>query len=235
MEKLRIGSRTKSIRNDLPKSNMIFSEESSRAVHEMGNTELIELRQTSATILCPSCLKHVPEGLNMCQCGVWLRPNQSTMHRIRAALAALKNSYYRTTVILSWGRKSGHNQCQKDHQKSHGCKKRSNEKTRIHLCNGPIAERRNVPSFSIGTRLDWRVGQVPRLHLQDWHQSWSALPTATTIWKHTLHERRWFQQTSRATVWTTRLQTISRCSCQPATKSRQRCTSHSDALEDKTK
>ena len=24
---------------------------------------------------------------------------------------------------------------------------------------------------SIGTRLDWRVGQVPRPHLQDWHQS----------------------------------------------------------------
>ena len=27
--------------------------------------ELIELRRTSATIQCSSCLKHVPEGLNM--------------------------------------------------------------------------------------------------------------------------------------------------------------------------
>ena len=130
---LRGASHRKSIRNDLSNGNVIFSEGSSRAVHEMGNTESIELRQTSATIQCSSCLKHVPEGLNMCQCGVWLRPNQSTMHRIRAALAALKDSYYRTTVFLSRGRKSGHNQWQKDHQKSHGCKKRGNEKTRIHL------------------------------------------------------------------------------------------------------
>ena len=57
----------------------------------MGNTELIELRQTPATIQSSSCLKHVPKGMNMCQCGVWVRPNQSTMDRIRAALAALKN------------------------------------------------------------------------------------------------------------------------------------------------
>ena len=65
-----MGSSTKSIRNDLPKRNMIFSEESSRGIYDMGNMELIELRQTSATFQCLSCLKHVPEGLNMCQCGV---------------------------------------------------------------------------------------------------------------------------------------------------------------------
>ena len=56
---------------------MIFSEESSRMIYEMGNLELIELRQTSAIFQSPPCLKHVPEGLNMCLCGVWLRPNQS--------------------------------------------------------------------------------------------------------------------------------------------------------------
>ena len=66
LEKLRIGSGTKSLRNDLKKKRyMIFSEESSRATHEMGNLELIGLGQASATIQCPSCLKHVPEGLNM--------------------------------------------------------------------------------------------------------------------------------------------------------------------------
>ena len=92
------------------KGNMIFSEESSRAIYEIGNMELVELRQTSAAIQCPSCLKHVPEGLNMCPCGVWLRSNQSTMDRIRAASTALKTSYYRTSVILSRGRKSGHSQ-----------------------------------------------------------------------------------------------------------------------------
>ena len=67
LEKLRNGSCTKSIRNDFKdRGNMIFSEESSRAIYELGNLELIELRQDSATIQCLSCLKHVPEGLNMC-------------------------------------------------------------------------------------------------------------------------------------------------------------------------
>ena len=95
LEQLRIGSCTKSIRNDLSRSNMIFSDESRRAVYEMGNLEVIELRQTLATVRCPSCLKHVPEGVNMCPCGVWLRPNQSVKDRIRAAFAALKTPYYR--------------------------------------------------------------------------------------------------------------------------------------------
>ena len=53
----------------------------------------------------------------MCQCGVWLRPNQSTMERIRAAFAALKTPYFRTTAILSRG-KNGHNPWQTDHAKA---------------------------------------------------------------------------------------------------------------------
>ena len=82
LERLRIGSCAKSIRNDLSNGNRIFSEESSHPICEMGNMELIELRQTSATLQCPSCLKHVPEGLNMCLCGVLLRPYQNKMDRI---------------------------------------------------------------------------------------------------------------------------------------------------------
>ena len=51
LEKLKSRSCTKSIRDDLKKKgDMIFSEESSRAVYEMGNMELIDLRQSSATI-----------------------------------------------------------------------------------------------------------------------------------------------------------------------------------------
>ena len=113
-----MGSCAKSIRNDLSKGKMIFSEESRRAIYEMGNMEMIELRQTSATIPCSSCLRYVLEELHMCQCGVWLRPNQSTMERIRAAFAALKTPYFRTTAILSRGRKSGHNPRQTDHAKT---------------------------------------------------------------------------------------------------------------------
>ena len=109
LEKLKSGSCTKSIRNDLSKSNMIFSEELSRALHEMGNMNVIELRQTSATTRCPSCLKHVPEALNVCQCGVWLRPNQRTLDRIRTEFTAFETPYYRASVVISRGMNSGHN------------------------------------------------------------------------------------------------------------------------------
>ena len=58
LEKLRIGSSRKSLRDDLKeKSDTIFSEESSRAIYDMGNVELIELGQASATIQCLSFLK----------------------------------------------------------------------------------------------------------------------------------------------------------------------------------
>ena len=111
-----MGSCARSIRNDLSKGTMIFSEESKRANFEKGNMEVIELKQTSATIQCSSCLKHVLEGVNMCQCGVWLRPNQSqsTMDRIKEAFAALKTPYYRTQEVISRGKKCGHNPWQKD-------------------------------------------------------------------------------------------------------------------------
>ena len=51
-EKLQIGSGTESIRDDLSKGTMIFSEKSSRVIHKMGNVELIELKRTSATTQC---------------------------------------------------------------------------------------------------------------------------------------------------------------------------------------
>ena len=102
LEKLKMGSCAKSIRNDLSKGKMIFSEETSRAIYEMGNMELIDLKQTSATIQCLSCLKHVPEALNMCQCGVWLRPNSKyDGPKSEQLFAALKTPYFRTTAILS--------------------------------------------------------------------------------------------------------------------------------------
>ena len=59
----------------------------------------------------------------MCQCGVWLRPNQSTLDRIREAFAALKTPYYRTRDVTTRGMKSGHNPWQKDHHKALDAKK----------------------------------------------------------------------------------------------------------------
>ena len=103
LEKLILGSCAESIRNDLSKGSMLFSKKSSRAVNEVGNMEMTELRQISAIVQCLSCPKRVLEGMNMCQCGVWLRPNQSTLGWIRITFAALQAPYYRIAVIQSRG------------------------------------------------------------------------------------------------------------------------------------
>ena len=154
---------------------MIFSEESSRAVYEMGKMESIELRQTSATIQCSSCLKHVPEGLIMCQCGVWLWPHQSTMERIRIAFAALKTPYFRTTKISSRVQKRGHNPWETDHAKAVDAKRWARRSGDHPSIVSRMAERRNIPNFSGGDRMDWDVRQVSRLHLHDRHQLWCTL------------------------------------------------------------
>ena len=57
IERMKIGSDKICIREDLAEEKMVFSKESSRAVFEMGNVELIELRKSS--IQCPSCLHYV--------------------------------------------------------------------------------------------------------------------------------------------------------------------------------
>ena len=153
LENFKMGSCAKSTRNDLSAGETIFSEESSRAVYEMGNMEFIELKQTSATIQRSSCLKHVPEGLNMCQCGVWLRPNQSTMERMRIAFAALQTPYFRTTAISSREKKSGHNPWETDHAKTMDARRGATKNSRkFYLKTGSMAERRDLPSFSIGAR-----------------------------------------------------------------------------------
>ena len=62
---MKIGSNKTCIREDLAKDNMVFSEESSRAIFEMGNVELVELKKSS--IQYPSCLQLVFEvHLSVC-------------------------------------------------------------------------------------------------------------------------------------------------------------------------
>ena len=71
-----------------------FSEESSRMVYEMGSMKLFEQRHISVTTQFHSCLKHVPEGLKFCGCGVCLRQDEDTMARIKARFKALISPYY---------------------------------------------------------------------------------------------------------------------------------------------
>ena len=84
LEKLKSGSCSKSIRDDLKDDNLTCGEKSSRGIYEMGNMELIELRRTTDIVQCHSCLSHVPTGLQFCQCGVCLRPDEETTTRIKA-------------------------------------------------------------------------------------------------------------------------------------------------------
>ena len=170
LEKLRIGSCTKSIRDDSSNGTMIFSDETRRAIYEMSNMELIELKQTSATVQCSSCLKRVLEGVNMCQCGVWLRPNQCTMERIRIPFATLKTPYFRTTEIPPRGKKSVHYPCRQIMPKPW----MHEEEQRKTAANSPLywTDGRTTRSTEL---LNWGtvglgVPQVPRLHLQDCHQ-----------------------------------------------------------------
>ena len=96
------------------RGNMIFSEESRRAIYEMGNLELIELRQASATIQCLSCLKHVPE-IETCVCvssgfdPIKIRWTESEQHLQcwNTVLSYSSNSVTR--------KKHGHDQWQMDH------------------------------------------------------------------------------------------------------------------------
>ena len=118
VEKLKFGSRTKCIYDDLKKDNMIFSEETSRVIHEMGNMEFFELRQISMTSQCYSCLKHLPEGLKSCPCGACVRPDENTINRIQMRFKALIVPYCLLRMNRSSGKKCGEKKWQIDHWKA---------------------------------------------------------------------------------------------------------------------
>ena len=132
---------------------VIFSEDSSRAIYEMGNMELIELRQTSATIQCPflpeACtrrIEHVSMWSLASTQSKYDGPNQNSICSAKNTLLSCLNNYFKRQE------KSSH-PLAKNLQKSHGCKKRSTEALQIHLYTGPMAKRRSIPRVSIGTQL----------------------------------------------------------------------------------
>ena len=61
IERVKIGSNKICTREDPAKEKMVFSQESSRAVLEVGSVELIEDQ-------CPSCLHFVFQGTILCKC-----------------------------------------------------------------------------------------------------------------------------------------------------------------------
>ena len=82
----------------------------------------------SETTQCLSCLKHIFEGMTMCQSGKLLRPNKSTLDQIREAFEAFFAPCYRTEPIISRGRTCGHNPWQQDHHRPRDTSKGATKK-----------------------------------------------------------------------------------------------------------
>ena len=118
--KMRKGSYLKSIREDLRQleKSMIFSEESSRIIHELGNIELCESGQMSSTVQCHSCFKHLPEGSDFSSCGVCLRHDEATIGRVKARFQTLIVPYFFARVDRSRSKKHDETQWQQDHWKA---------------------------------------------------------------------------------------------------------------------
>ena len=92
----------------------IFSEESSRIIHELGKIEVYELGHMSSTIQCHSCWKHLPEGLAFYSCGVCLRPDEATIKKDQSKIP----SFDCTRINRSRDKKHGETQWQQDHWKA---------------------------------------------------------------------------------------------------------------------
>ena len=82
-ESVTTGSNKICVREDLAKEKMVFNQESSQAIFEMGNVELIELK--TSKIQCPSCLHYFFKGTILRARGKHIRPDQEMIRRIKAA------------------------------------------------------------------------------------------------------------------------------------------------------
>ena len=126
VDKLRTGYHTKSSTEDVGAEKSIkFSEESSRTINELGHIELHELGQISRTVQGQSRLKHIPEGLIFCSCGLCLQPDEERIQKFKARFEAMIVPYYLARMNYSRGKRHGEAQWQKDHWKAKDAKTRA--------------------------------------------------------------------------------------------------------------
>ena len=123
------------IREDLAKENMMFSQESSQAIFEMGKVEPIGLK--TIRIQCPLCLHYVLKGTIFCACGKHIRPDQEMTRRVKVAFEILKAPYFRTSMLTSRGYKHGPNLWQEHHHKAKDAPRstRKNKRTYTSIWN----------------------------------------------------------------------------------------------------
>ena len=102
---------------------MIFSEESSRINHELGNIELYESGQKSST---SSSIRaaDMQEGLNFCPRGMCLRLDEAAMKRIHARFQTLIVPYYFARMNIPRAKSAVNSQWPQDRQKARGRHKR---------------------------------------------------------------------------------------------------------------
>ena len=61
----------------------VYTKETAEKIHDQGNVKLVELRQTTETIQCQACWKHIPEGIVKYYCGYMVRPTQQIINEIK--------------------------------------------------------------------------------------------------------------------------------------------------------
>ena len=133
---------------------MIFSEESSRAVYRDGQHGVDRTEKNlgdCSLLFLPEARTRGSEHVSMRRVAStqskYDAPNQSSSRSVESSLLPYRSNSVKREKERTQPVPDGSS-------KSHGCKKRGNEKTRTHLYTGPMTERRNIPGFSIGTRLD---------------------------------------------------------------------------------
>ena len=137
LEKSTMGSGTKDIRNDLSNGTMILSNESSRAIYDIGNMELIELRTNlgdNSVSFLPEARSRGIEHVSMRRLAStqskYVGPNQDSICRVKNSLLLCLSTYFKRKE------KRGHNPCMATRSsQSHGCKKRSIETLQKHINN----------------------------------------------------------------------------------------------------
>ena len=94
-KRIKRGSNKICIRNDLAKKTMMFSEESSQAIFDMGNVEYIELKKSMTQ--CPSCLHFAFKGTIICSCRKLIKLDQGMLRKIKQAFKILRAPCFRTS------------------------------------------------------------------------------------------------------------------------------------------
>ena len=82
----------------------VYTEEMAKKIQDQGNVELVGLRQTTTTIQCQVCWKHISDEMIKCYCGYMVRLSPSMMEEIQERVRKLCRPQWRG-VITSRGQK----------------------------------------------------------------------------------------------------------------------------------